>query len=146
MKLQDFTDKKLRYDATQIAQDLELSQDVKTTLVNLGFLQVPSDSSAFEASEMAALKRFQQDHDCDSEPDFIGPETAAKLIEIGSMRTRAAAKSPTVKTFKETLFKQSPTDDDDQIEHVGAPAGKELAVVFYEKVRGYLRITLAYPL
>ncbi len=145
MKLQDFADKRLRYDATQISQDLELSQDVKTVLVDLGFLEVPSDENAFDVGETAALKRFQQEQECDREPDFLGPETAAKLIEIGRLGTRAATNPLTIKTLKETLFKQIPVEDA-EVEKVGAPAGKELAIVFYEEVRDYLRVTLVYPL
>lgn len=145
MKLQDFVEKKLRYDTTQIAQDAELSQNVKAFLMNLGLLIAPAEGSEFGAGETAALKRFQKMQGYDREPDFLGPQTAAKLIEVGSYRSRSVTKPLMIKTLRETLFKQIPIDDA-EVERVGAPAGKELKVVFYEKIRGHLRVTLAYPL
>ena len=146
MKLKEFSNSQLRYDISKISEDAELSQDVKEYLEAVGMLDSASSGdseNAFGEVTIAALSRFQHDYDC-HEPDFLGPETASKLLEISSSGSRSAAKPLVIRTLKETLFKQTPFGE--EIKTVGAPKAKELDVIFYEEVRGYLRLTLRYPL
>lgn len=141
MNLKDFAEAKHRYNMTQVAEDAELSQSVQEHLVRIGLIE--SETETFSSLAIAALIRFQHDYDC-YEPDILGPETATKLLEVGGSDSRAAAKPLIIKTLKETLFKQLPFGEDAEV--VGAPKDKEVQVIFYEEVRGYLRLTLRYPL
>ncbi|MEM9090057.1 MAG: C39 family peptidase [Cyanobacteria bacterium P01_F01_bin.53] len=144
MKVQDFTQQDLRYDTARIAQDTELSEDLKARLVELGLLEEESEGSseAFGTLAIAAFRRFQDDNDC-HEPDFLGPETSAKLIEAADVGGRSAAKPLVIKTLKETELKARPIGA--EMARVSLPAGKELDVVFFEKVRRHLRVTLTAP-
>lgn len=140
MKVQDFVQNDLRYDTDRIAQDAELSADLQAQLVDLGLLAVPG--AGFETLAIAAFRRFQAEHDC-QEPDFLGPQTAAKLLEVASQGSRAAAKPLVVKTAKETALKKLPIGT--EVSRIPLPAGTELEVVFYEVVRKHLRVTLTEP-
>lgn len=79
MKLQDFlkTDIKLNFDA--IDEDRELSRQIQLRLIALDLLVPPADG-LFGPISAAALKEFQKRTKC-KEINYIGPETAEKLIE-----------------------------------------------------------------
>ena len=142
MNLKDFVNAQLRYDFNQVAKDTELGDEIQALLVDLGMLEDISEGT-FSVVAIAALKRFQHDYDC-YEPDMLGPETASKLLESSTSTSRSATKPLVVRTLKETTFKQIPIGEDVKI--VGVPKDKEVQIVFYEEVRGYLRLTLTYPL
>lgn len=83
MKLQTFlnTDLRhpLRYNFEAIASDRELAQQIQIRLKALGFLDSAADGNFGPISAMA-LKNFQEAVGC-TEKDFLGAETAKKLIE-----------------------------------------------------------------
>ena len=141
MNLKEFAAAQYRYNMTQVSEDLELSRSVQEHLVRIRLIEEITEE--FSSVAIAALVRFQHDYDC-YEPNILGPETATKLLELGGSDSRTAAKPLIIKTLKETLFKQLPIDEG--VKTVGAPKDKELPVIFYEEVRGYLRLTLKHPL
>ena len=143
MKLKKFIASKLKYSLSQVAEDIELSEDIKQHLKTVGYITSATDD-VFGAVAIAALNRFQKELNC-REPNIVGPVTASKLLEVGSATSRSAnAKPLTIKTTQETIFKQAPVGE--AIQTVGVPNGKSLKVVFFEEIRGHLRITLTAPL
>lgn len=68
MKLQNFLNSKLRYDARAIAADGELSRHIQSRLIDLGLLKPPVDG-IFGPLSTAALHRFQTLMKC-GEPGF----------------------------------------------------------------------------
>lgn len=79
MKLQDFLGKDLKYSMEGIASDKELAIQIQSRLINLGFLEPPSDGQ-FGPISTAALKKFQSLMKI-NEPEQLGAVTAEKLIE-----------------------------------------------------------------
>ncbi|MGQ4646780.1 peptidoglycan-binding protein [Lyngbya aestuarii] len=62
-----------------IASDRELATQIQIRLIDLGLLEPPADGK-FGPISTAALKRFQILMQC-NEPEYLGAETAEKLIE-----------------------------------------------------------------
>lgn len=146
MKIKDFVDRNLRYDATMIAADPELSQALQDLLIELSLLSPPAEAP-FGARAAAALTRFQQQTGCD-EPDFLGPETAAKLIEASEMGTRAPASPITLEALQTTVLKLRPLDSSalESHEKRTLQSGETLDLTFFETDRRHIKIVLGQPL
>jgi uncharacterized protein YvpB len=142
MKLTEFANAKLRYEAERIATDVELSQDVQSILINLGLLN--KIENPFGAIASAALSRFQATYSC-KEPRFLGPVTAAKLIEIDASGSRDASTVITIEALKDTFFKTRPlvTDALLNADKTPFPAGTILDVVYFESERNHFKVTLS---
>ncbi|RUR85099.1 peptidoglycan-binding protein [Chlorogloeopsis fritschii PCC 9212] len=79
MKLQEFLGTDTKYGLEAIADDAELARQIQILLIGLGLLEPPADGK-FGPISVAALKKFQSLTNT-TETDFIGAETAKKLIE-----------------------------------------------------------------
>ncbi|MCU0569657.1 MAG: C39 family peptidase [Oculatellaceae cyanobacterium Prado106] len=141
MKLTEFVGANLRYDTRAIALDPELSQEVQTLLVQFGLLAEPENPFGIRA--IAALTRFQRQHGCD-EPEFLGAQTAAKLLEVAEVGTRAPASIITVEAIQSTVLKLRPLNSKDlaDSEKHNLPAGKKLDVTYFEPIRKHFVLTL----
>lgn len=141
MKLTDFASANLRYDSSAIAQDSELSQEVQALLIEFGLLT--DTEEPFGARAIAALTRFQRQNDCD-EPEFLGPQTAAKLLEASEMGSRAPASVITLEATQNTILKLRPLDSSDleANEKYNLASGEKLELTYYEPVRKHLVLTL----
>lgn len=142
MKLSDFAKANLRYDSSAIAQDAELSQAVQAILMDLGLLAAAENP--FGQRAIGALSRFQLKNDCD-EPEFLGPETAAKLIEASESGTRAPASPIRLEATQNTVLKLRPLNSSDleANEKFDFAAGEKLELTYYEPVRQHLILTLS---
>lgn len=79
MKLQDFLGKDQKYSMEGVATDKELATQIQVRLIDLALLEPPADGK-FGPISAAALKRFQTLMKI-SDQDYLGSETAKKLIE-----------------------------------------------------------------
>ncbi|MDP8934224.1 MAG: C39 family peptidase, partial [Cyanobacteriota bacterium] len=140
MKLQNFLNSKIRYDAKAIAADDELSRQIQSRLIDLGLLQPPVDGK-FDALSTAALHRFQTLMKC-GEPGFLGAVTATKLIETkpGDIPTHP----PILTTLRDTIFKSKPLASSQlqDSEKQSIPAGKEFEILAFAPTRGHIRVAL----
>lgn len=145
MKLIEFASANLRYDINAIALDPELSQEFQALLVEFGLLAEPENPFSIRA--MAALTRFQRQHQCD-EPEFLGSQTAAKLLEVAEVGTRAPASIITVEAIQNTVLKLRPLNSADLAdkEKYNFPAGQKFDVTYFEPVRKHFVLTLAQEL
>lgn len=100
MKIQDFVNSDLRYDTEKISNDPELNQELQMVLTELGLLKSPIEP-VFGVAATAALSRFQEQEDC-HEPEFLGPDTAQKLLDALSIGSRGSA--PLYLTATQTQF------------------------------------------
>jgi uncharacterized protein YvpB len=146
MKIQDFVDQNLRYDTTTVGTDPELSQEVQDLLIDLSLLTPPAETP-FGARAAAALARFQHQTGCD-EPEFLGPQTAAKLLEASEMGTRAPASPISLEALQTTVLKLRPLDSSalEANEKRTLPAGEKLDLTFFETDRKHIKIVLSQPL
>jgi uncharacterized protein YvpB len=147
MKIQDFVNSDLKYDISAIAADTELSQELQTQLIALGFLTAPIETP-FGDRAMAALTRFQQQQGC-VEPEFLGPQTAERLVAASQVSSRTTA--PTVITLEAlhtTVLKRRPLDSTvlDDAEKITFSVGSKLELTFFTVERQHTRIVLAQPL
>lgn len=142
MKLIDFAGANLRYDSSAIAKDPELSQEVQALLIELGLLAEAEDP--FDVRAMAALTRFQLQNDC-HEPEMLGPQTAAKLVEASQVGTRAPAPIITLEAIQNTILKLRPLDSTvlGANEKYTFAAGQKLELTYFEPVRKHLVLTLS---
>ncbi|MGL5060393.1 MAG: peptidoglycan-binding domain-containing protein, partial [Microcoleus sp.] len=140
MRLQNFLNSKIRYDARQIAADDDLSRQIQSRLIDLGLLKPPVDG-IFGPISTAALHRFQTLMKC-GEPGFLGAVTAKKLIEAkpGDIPTPPLI----LKIIKETVFKAKPLASSalPEAEKQVIPAGKEFELIAFAPIRGHIRIAL----
>jgi hypothetical protein len=133
MKLQNFLNSKMRYDAKAIAADDELSHQIQSRLIDLGLLKPPVDGK-FGPLSTAALHRFQTLMKC-GEAGFLGAVTATKLIEAqpGDIPTPPLI----LKTLRDTIFKSKPLassglqDSEKQL----IPGGKEFEILAFAPTR-----------
>lgn len=79
MNLYDFYQKKLEYSFEAVAADKELATHIQEVLIWLRLLDAPPDGK-FGPISSASLRQFQKLTKC-SEYDYLGQETAKKLIE-----------------------------------------------------------------
>jgi uncharacterized protein YvpB len=142
MKLIDFAGANLRYDTSALTQDPELSQEVQALLIEFGLLAEAEEP--FGVRAMAALTRFQQQNDCD-EPELLGPQTAAKLVEASEVGSRAPAPIITLEAIQNTILKLRPLDSTvlEANEKSSLAAGTKLELTYYEPVRKHLVLTLS---
>ncbi len=141
MKLSEFVISNLRYEVHKIASDTELSQEVQAILINLGLLA--RSEQPFGLIATAALSRFQAEQGC-HEPRFLGPVTAAKLIEADAVGSRAASVIVTIEAVRDTILKKRPLDGDvllDSDKHALA-AGTVVELVYFESERNHFKFTL----
>lgn len=145
MKIQDFVNSNLRYDTEKISHDSELNQELQRALTELDLLK-SSIEPVFGVAATAALSRFQQQEDC-HEPEFLGPETAQKLLDALSMGSRGSA--PIYLTaIQNTILKAKPLDSGkltDQ-EKSSFASGTKLELSFFELERSHVCITLVQPI
>jgi hypothetical protein len=97
MKLSEFAGANRRYEGAAIAADAELNGDVQSILINLGLLARLEKPFGIIAG--AALSRFQAENGC-KEPDFLGPVTAAKLIEVAASGSRDSSIVITIEALR----------------------------------------------
>lgn len=142
MQIKDFISGNLRYDTTSIAADPELSQEIQTILIDQGLLSPPIDSP-FGDRATAALTRFQLREGC-NEPEFLGPETAAKLAEVAALGTRAPVALITLEALETTVLKLRPLASDAlaDTEKKTLHAGKKLDLTFFQTERKHVQIVL----
>ncbi|MGB8699743.1 MAG: C39 family peptidase [Thermosynechococcaceae cyanobacterium] len=142
MKLVDFASANLRYDSSALSQDIELSKEVQGLLIDFGLLS--EIETPFGKRAIGALTRFQINNNC-YEPDFLGPETAAKLIEASESGTRAPASIITLEATQNTVLKLRPLNSTDleAAEKYDFAAGEKLELTYYEPVRKHLILTLS---
>jgi uncharacterized protein YvpB len=145
MNIQDFIGINLRYDTNQIAADQELTRELQEKLIELGLLTSPAEDT-FGLLSTGALKRFQQQTDCD-EPGFLGPQTAEQLIEAAKGGARGDT-SVRLQVIKNTIIKKKPLQSEalSDKEKDNLPAGTNLNLVFFEVERQHLKITLSEPI
>jgi uncharacterized protein YvpB len=143
MKIQDFVGKDLKYDTSEIAADTELSHEIQSLLIELGLLSEPMEEP-FGDRAIAAFTRFQLQNDC-VEPDFLGTQTAAKLVEASQMGTRAPAPIITLEALQTTAIKLRPQGADDLAENEKwtLHAGEKLELVGFATERKHTRIVLS---
>ncbi|MBE9032958.1 C39 family peptidase [filamentous cyanobacterium LEGE 11480] len=141
MKLTEFATANRRYEAPAIAADEELSQDVQTILINLGLLR--RIEAPFGQIASGALSRFQAEHHC-KEPNFLGPATASKLLEVDASGSRSAAPVITIEALRDTVVKKRPLVSDVLLtsDTSPLPAGTILDVVYFESERNHFKVTL----
>lgn len=146
MKIQDFVEQNLRYDTTMIGTDAELSQELQDLLIDLNLLSPPVETP-FAARAAAALARFQHQNNCD-EPEFLGPQTAAKLIEASEIGTRAPVSPISLEALQTTVLKLRPLDSSalEATEKRTLPAGEKLDLTFFETERKHIKLVLSQPL
>ncbi|MEG4110067.1 peptidoglycan-binding protein, partial [Microcoleus sp. S13_C5] len=140
MKLQNFLNSQIRYDAKAIAADDELSGQIQSRLIDLGLLKPPVDG-IFGPLSTATLHRFQTLMKC-GEAGFLGAVTAKKLIET---KPEEIPTNPLIlKTLRDTIFKSKPLassqlqDSEKQV----IPAGKEFEILAFAPARGHIRVAL----
>jgi peptidoglycan hydrolase-like protein with peptidoglycan-binding domain len=147
MKIADFVSQDLKYDTTAIAADAELSQELQALLIDLGFLTAPPDQS-FGVRATAALTRFQQKNGC-VEPEFLGAQTAAKLVEASEMGSRSPLPPMiTVEAVETTALKLRPLDSSALAanEKQTLRAGEKLEAIFFTSERKHIKIVLSQAL
>jgi hypothetical protein len=144
MKIADFVGKDLKYDTSEIAADAELSREIQTILLDLGLLSEPIEEP-FGDRAIAAFTRFQRQNGC-VEPDFLGTQTATKLVEASQTGTRAPALI-TLKALKTTAIKLRPLGANDlgDSEKWTLHEGKELEIIGFVTERKHTRIVLSEP-
>jgi uncharacterized protein YvpB len=142
MKLTEFASANQRYESGAIAADAELSQDVQTILINLGLLV--RIEKPFGVIASGALSRFQAENSC-QEPDFLGPVTAAKLIEVDASSSRSSTTVITIEALRDTVFKKRPLVSDTLLrsDTTDLAAGTKLDVTYFESERNHFKVTLA---
>ena len=142
MKIQDFVGAELRYDIGAIAADLELSQELQAKLIEIGLLDEPMEVP-FGDRATAALTRFQRQNECD-EPEFLGPQTAEKIIDAPQARGAAI----TLEALQTTVLKLRPLDSGflGNDEKTTLQAGSKLELTFFETERKHVQIVLSQPL
>jgi hypothetical protein len=145
MKIADFVGQELKYDTSEIAADMELSREIQTILLDMGLLTEPMEEP-FGDRAIAAFTRFQLQNDC-VEPDFLGAQTAAKLVEASQMGTRAPAPIITLEALQTTAVKLLPLGADDLAEQEKwtLHAGKKLALTGFATERKHTRVVLSEP-
>ncbi|MEG3876645.1 C39 family peptidase [Microcoleus sp. herbarium7] len=140
MRLQNFLNSKIRYDARAIAADDDLSRQIQSRLIDLGLLKPPVDG-VFGPLSTAALHRFQTLMKC-GEPGFLGAVTAKKLIEAKP----ADIPKPAIvlKTVRDTVFKSKPLASSQlqESEKQIIPAGKQFELLAFAPIRGHVRVAL----
>jgi uncharacterized protein YvpB len=141
MKLSEFAGANRRYEGAAIAADAELNGDVQSILINLGLLARLEKPFGIIAG--AALSRFQAENGC-KEPDFLGPVTAAKLIEVAASGSRDSSIVITIEALRDTLLKKRPLVTDTLLitDKCGLPAGTVLEIIYFESERNHFKITL----
>ncbi|MGF1493333.1 MAG: C39 family peptidase [Microcoleaceae cyanobacterium] len=142
MKLTEFANANLRYDSSAIAKDPELSKEVQDILIDdLHLLVEPEEP--FGRRAIAALTRFQKQNDC-HEPQFLGPETAAKLLEAKDMGSRAPVSVITLEVLQNTVLKLRPlaAGDLEDKEKLNLAVGETLELTYVEPARKHLVLTL----
>jgi uncharacterized protein YvpB len=142
MKLTEFASANRRYESGAIAADTELSHDVQKILMNLGFLV--SIEEPFGTIASGALSRFQAENGC-KEPEFLGPITANKLLEIDAIGSRSSLSMITIEALRDTVFKKRPLVSDTLLrsDTTDLAAGTTLDVVYFESERNHFKVTLA---
>jgi hypothetical protein len=145
MKIEDFIGQDLKYDTSEIAADTALSREIQIVLIDLGFLNEPIEEP-FGDRAIAAFTRFQRQNDC-AEPDFLGAQTAAKLVEASQMGTRAPAPIITLEAVQTTAIKLRPLGANDLAEQEKWTfhAGKKLELIGFATERKHTRIVLSEP-
>lgn len=145
MKLIEFADANLRYESGAIAQDSELGQIIQNLLIELGLLAAIEDPFGLRA--MAALNRFQRQHDI-YEPEFLGPQTAAKLLEVAESGAQSRAPIMTLEAIQNTILKLRPLDSQslEEPEKYSFSAGSTLELTDFEPERKHLKLTLSQDL
>ncbi|MEP0924386.1 C39 family peptidase [Leptolyngbya sp. ST-U4] len=142
MKIKDFVDSDLRYDISAIAADSELSQELQALLIKIKLLSEPMEDP-FGARAMAALTRFQEKNDC-NEPEFLGPQTAEKLLDAPVTRGEAIM----LEALQNTVLKLRPLDSttlgDD--EKTTLQAGTKLKLTYFEIERKHIKIVPDQPI
>lgn len=147
MKIQDFVGTQLRYDIDAIAADLELSCELQTRLIELGLLAAPL-AEPFGARATAALTRFQQQNGC-VEPECLGSQTAASLVEASKLSTRApVSPAMTLEALQTTVLKLRPLDSSmlKDSEKITLPAGNTLELTFFTPERQHTQVVLHQPI
>jgi hypothetical protein len=141
MKLKDFVGENVRYESNKIAADLELSQELQALLIEIGLLSGVEEP--FGTGAMAALTRFQRENDC-YEPEFLGPLTAEKLLEVAEVGSRATVSIITMQALQATVLKLRPLDSRvlDAKEKVAFESGSTLALTLIEPARNHFKVTL----
>lgn len=146
MKLADFVKSEKRYDSSAISADAELNQELQSLLIDLGLLTTAE--TEFGDRSKAALTRFQLENGCD-EPDFLGPITAAALLEASAIGTRAAAASViTLTATQNTILKKRPLDSQSlpDNEKYSFPLGTTLDLTFFAPERKHYKVVLTQDL
>lgn len=145
MKLIEFADANLRYESGAISQDSELGQIIQNLLIELGLLAAIEDP--FGPRAMAALNRFQRQHDI-YEPEFLGPQTAAKLLEVAEFGAQSRAPIMTLEAIQNTILKLRPLDSQslEEPEKYSFSAGSTLELTDFEPERKHLKLTLGQEL
>lgn len=145
MHLEDFVETNIKYDASKIVVDQELSLEIQEILINQGLLS-PTVEDIFGPVSSAALKRFQKLNRC-YEPGFLGKRTATELLEVDKVATRGGEGVPSIQLqiIQDTLLKTQPLQSDALLpaEKQNLKAGVTLKVASFEVERGHLKITLA---
>jgi uncharacterized protein YvpB len=142
MRLTEFAQANRRYDTSAIAQDPELSQEVQGLLLELGLLAEMEDP--FGQRAMAALTRFQRRNDC-HEPELLGPQTTAKLLEVSELGSRSPTTIITLEALQNTVLKLRPLESADleAQEKYDLAAGAKIELIYFEPLRKHLVLTLS---
>jgi uncharacterized protein YvpB len=142
MKLKDFVGENIRYESNKIAADLGLSQELQALLIEIGLLSGVEEP--FGAGAMAALTRFQRENDC-YEPEFLGPLTAEKLLEVAEVGSRAPVSIITIQALQATVLKLRPLDSQvlEEKEKVAFESGATLELTLIEPERKHFKVTLS---
>jgi hypothetical protein len=142
MKIQDFVGTELRYDTSAIAADPELSAELQTRLIEIGLLSEPIETP-FGDRATAALTRFQRQNDC-YEPEFLGPQTAEKIID--APQTRGA--TIILEALETTAMKLRPLDSGflGDNEKTTLHAGSKLELTLFETERKHVKVVLSQPM
>ncbi len=147
MKISDFVGADVRFDISAIAADIELSQEIQTLLISLALLSEPIEEP-FGDRATAALSRFQQQNDC-IEPEFLGPQTAAKLTEVSQVGTRSLPTSAiTLKALQTTALKLTPLEANfmDGSEKWTFRVGEVLELISFSVERKHLKVVVSQPI
>ena len=101
MKLQNFLNSKIRYDAKAMRLTTNSGDQIQSRLIDLGLLKPPVDG-IFGPLSPTTLHRFQTLMKC-GEAGFLGAVTAKKLIETKPEEIPTHPLIP--KTLRDTIFK-----------------------------------------
>lgn len=145
MKIKDFVGANIRFESNKIAADPELSQELQALLIELGLLS--EAEKPFGNRAMAALTRFQRENDC-YEPEFLGPVTAEKLIEVAEVGSRAPVPIITMQALQATVLKLRPLDSQvlEEKEKFAFASGATLELTLIEPERKHFKVTLSQPI